>query len=605
MDAPCTDLPPLLPASDTSSMAPAAVVVLLLLPGLLLPSSGEEPSSPALVIALLARNAAHALPYSLGALERLQYPKERTSIWSVTDHNEDGTLKVLQRWLESVRPSYRSVVWRAQESPRWYPEETGPKQWPEERYEHVMKLRQEALDYAREIQADYILFIDADNVLTNVQTVQLLMALNKTLVAPMLDAQTGFSNFWCGITPQGFYRRTPDYYPTKNRQRIGCFPVPMVHSTFLLDLRKEESSKLAFYPPHPNYTWTFDDVIVFAYSCLASGVQGYVCNEHRFGYINVPPLPHQDLEDDQLNFVHLILEAMVEGFPFTASPHVPLPEKQPDKMGFDEVFLINLLRRPERRERMQRSLYEQEISCRVVDAVDGRALNSSDIKRLGVNLLPGFYDPFSGRTLTKGEVGCFLSHFKIWKEIADRHLEVTLVFEDDVRFESYFKRKMIRLLGDVRSAELEWDLIYIGRKQVTTAPEKPVENVRNLVEADYSYWTLCYMISLQGAQKLLNAEPLSKMLPVDEFLPIMSDTHPNKEYKSHFPIRDLKVFSVHPLLVYPTHYTGDPSWESDTETSTLWDDDNVRTDWSGSQKTLKDSRGNVPHGLRSATRDEL
>ncbi|XP_040260742.1 inactive glycosyltransferase 25 family member 3 [Bufo bufo] len=591
-------------------MAPA-VVLLLLLPGLGLLASGQEPvlgndsSPPSLVIALLARNAAHALPYSLGALERLQYPKERISIWCVTDHNEDATLEVLRQWLEAVRPLYRSVVCRAQESPRWFPEETGPKQWPKERYEHVMKLRQEALDYARENRADYILYTDADNILTNVQTVQSLMAENKTLIAPMLDAQTGFSNFWCGMTPQGFYRRTADYYPTKNRQRVGCFPVPMVHSTFLLDLRKEESSKLAFHPPHPKYTWTYDDVIVFAHSCLASGVQGYICNNHHFGYINAPPLPQHDLEDDKLNFVHLLLEAMVEGFPFITSQYVFPPEKHPDKMGFDEVILINLLRRPERRERMLRSLYEQEIACRVLDAVDGGALNSSDIKRLGVNLLPGFYDPFSGRTLTKGEVGCFLSHFKIWQEIVDRQLEGTLVFEDDVQFTSYFKRKMIRLQDDIRAAKLEWDLIYIGRKQVTTDPEKSVENVRNLVEADYSYWTLCYMISLQGAQKLLNAEPLSKMLPVDEFLPIMSDTHPNKEYKSHFPVRDLKVFSVHPLLVYPTHYTGEPNWLSDTETSTLWDDDNIRTDWSGSQKTLKDSRGDMHHGLHSTSRDEL
>lgn len=56
--------------------------------------------------------------------------------------------------------------------------------------------------------------------------------------------------------------------------------------------------------------------------------------------------------------------------------------------------------------------------------------------------------------------------------------------------------------------------------------EQAVENVRNLVVAGYSYWTLSYAISLQGAQKLLNAEPLSKMLPVDEFLPIMYDKHP-------------------------------------------------------------------------------
>lgn len=67
---------------------------------------------------------------------------------------------------------------------------------------------------------------------------------------------------------------------------------------------------------------------------------------------------------------------------------------------------------------------------------------------------------------------------------------------------------------------------YLGRKQVNPEDEVAVENVRNLVHAGYSYWTLSYAISLQGAQKLLNAEPLSKMLPVDEFLPIMYDKHP-------------------------------------------------------------------------------
>lgn len=67
---------------------------------------------------------------------------------------------------------------------------------------------------------------------------------------------------------------------------------------------------------------------------------------------------------------------------------------------------------------------------------------------------------------------------------------------------------------------------YLGRKQVNPGEEDPVETVKNLVVAGYSYWTLSYAISLQGAQKLINAEPISKMLPVDEFLPIMYDKHP-------------------------------------------------------------------------------
>lgn len=45
----------------------------------------------------------------------------------------------------------------------------------------------------------------------------------------------------------------------------------MVHSTFLIDLRKAASRNLAFYPPHPDYTWSFDDIIVFAFSCKQAG----------------------------------------------------------------------------------------------------------------------------------------------------------------------------------------------------------------------------------------------------------------------------------------------------------------------------------------------
>lgn len=38
-----------------------------------------------------------------------------------------------------------------------FADETGPKHWNSLRYEHVMKLRQAALDTAREIWADYLL----------------------------------------------------------------------------------------------------------------------------------------------------------------------------------------------------------------------------------------------------------------------------------------------------------------------------------------------------------------------------------------------------------------------------------------------------------------
>eukprot|EP00062_Callorhinchus_milii_P026499 gi/632988676/ref/XP_007883240.1/ PREDICTED: procollagen galactosyltransferase 1 [Callorhinchus milii] len=466
------------------------------------------------------------------------------------------------------------------DEPRSYYDETGPKHWSNARYEHVMKLRQAALKTARERWADYILFVDADNVLTNVDTLNLLIAENKTVIAPMLDSRSAYSNFWCGMTSEGYYKRTPAYVPMRKRERIGVFPVVMAHSTLLIDLRKEASQNLAFYPPHPDYTWAFDDIIVFAYSCRRAGVQMYLSNKEHFGFLQVPVKPLSTMQDDVESFTHVQLEAMINHPPMMPSKYVYLAPKHPDKMGFDEVFLINLKRRADRRAQMLRTLYEQEIACKIVDAVDGRALNSSQVQGLGIVMMSDYEDPYSGRPLTKGELGCFLSHHKVWKEVVMRGLQRSVVFEDDLRFEIFFKRRLIYLMKEVEEAGLDWDLIYIGRKRMQVDhPEKPVPGVRNMVEADYSYWTLGYVISLQGAKKLINANPFSKLLPVDEFLPVMYNKHPTAKYMKHFETRDLKAFSVEPLLIFPTHYTGDPGYVSDTETSTEWDNENRKTDW--------------------------
>ncbi|XP_053325652.1 procollagen galactosyltransferase 2 [Spea bombifrons] len=535
---------------------------------------------PTILIAILARNSAHTLPYFLDCIDKLDYPKSRIAIWAATDHNIDNTTAVLREWLKSVQKLYHYVEWRPMSEPQFYPDELGPKHWPNSRFAHVMKLRQAALRTAREKWSDYILYIDADNFLTNPQTLNLMIKENKTIVSPMLESRTLYSNFWCGMTPQGYYKRTPDYVLIREWKRMGCFPVPMVHSTMLIDLRKEASGNLQFYPPHDDFTWTFDDIIVFAFSSRQSGIQMYICNKEHYGYLVVPLKAHQSLQEDIENFIHVQTEAMIDRPPLEPSRYVFVPPKHPDKMGFDEIFMINLKRRQDRRARMLRSLYEQEIEVKVFDAVDGKALNASQLKVMNINVVPGYHDPYSGRTLTRGEIGCFLSHYYIWKEVIERGLEKSLVIEDDVRFELQFKNRLMKVMNDIEEAGVEWDLIYIGRKRMQVErPEKAVPNVMNLVEADYSYWTLGYAISWQGAQKLVSVEPLSKMLPVDEFLPVMYNKHPVEKYTEYYEPRDLKAFSVEPLLVYPTHYTGQPGYISDTETSTIWDNDTVITDW--------------------------
>jgi collagen beta-1,O-galactosyltransferase len=67
---------------------------------------------------------------------------------------------------------------------------------------------------------------------------------------------------------------------------------------------------------------------------------------------------------------------------------------------------------------------------------------------------------------------------------------------------------------------------YLGRKILRSMDEALVEDASMLVWPHYSYWTISYMLSYRGAWKLVQQNPLTKLVPVDEYLPIMFDAHP-------------------------------------------------------------------------------
>jgi hypothetical protein len=66
---------------------------------------------------------------------------------------------------------------------------------------------------------------------------------------------------------------------------------------------------------------------------------------------------------------------------------------------------------------------------------------------------------------------------------------------------------------------------YLGRKRSTNAKEPWAAGSDLIVHVDYSYWTLGYAITSRGVKKLIEAKPFEKLVPLDEFLPIMFDRH--------------------------------------------------------------------------------
>ena len=65
---------------------------------------------------------------------------------------------------------------------------------------------------------------------------------------------------------------------------------------------------------------------------------------------------------------------------------------------------------------------------------------------------------------------------------------------------------------------------YLGRKP--QADDLACDDCKLLSRPGYSYWTVAYMLTAEGAKKLLNTKVLSQMIPVDEYIPMMFDQNP-------------------------------------------------------------------------------
>ncbi|XP_077275224.1 glycosyltransferase 25 family member isoform X2 [Temnothorax americanus] len=330
---------------------------------------------PTVLIGVLVRNKAHTLPYFLSLLERQDYPKKRISLWIRSDNNVDNSIKILNKWISTRREMYHSLNVDLNASSTGFEDEKSIANWSPRRFAHVIDLREQALDYAREIWTDFIWMLDADCFLTNPSTIRNLVHKGHTVVAPLLRSDGMYSNFWAGMTAEHYYLRTELYEPILFREKIGCHDVPMIHSAVFIDLRRRYSDRLTYKAEKlTGYDGPVDDIITFAIGANKSDVPLFVCNDDVYGFVMVPLENDETIAEDMQRLTNTKVEIL------SFSDYLPLsddlkefvmyPEK--DTLGLDDIYMINLLRRPERRKRMQRLFEELGIRAEIIDAVDGR-----------------------------------------------------------------------------------------------------------------------------------------------------------------------------------------------------------------------------------------
>ena len=183
------------------------------------------------------------------------------------------------------------------------------------------------------------------------------------------------------------------------------------------------------------------------------------------------------------------------------------------------VVVIHLARRRERRQRLSAMLRRHGFS-RVtwLRAVDGRKLGP--VPPWQVPLLPpvnpwsGWIDPYARRAMTLGEVACSLSHLLAWRHIVKDGYP-SLVLEDDAAVVEPLMESLSMLMRDLDY--LDFDLCYLAQRN--DPGPKPLAG-RHIHLVDYHpVWTLAYLLSPEGARKLLATPWQEHLIPSDDMLP--------------------------------------------------------------------------------------
>ncbi|VDN02504.1 unnamed protein product [Thelazia callipaeda] len=495
---------------------------------------------PYLSIAVRLRDHMHVLPYFFGLLENLDYPKDQILIDIYVGKHTDATLSETKLWTDNARIYYKSVSLNS-----------NPENWQEE-----------ALTKARSSKAKYLLFLRGDHLLTDSKILQKLMQKKKLAIAPCLFAL--FDDPPTVPVCQNYYDRNK----AANINEVDMVPQPL-----LIHLAHPDSSYLTFTADNLfNYS-EFDSKgpgSVFTISALRMNITFFVDHEYFYGYFIDHSL--RSLKYQRQLFHHLLTNLVADFgvMPIVPSSFLTISYPQPSLFAVDKIYIINLKRRIERKIKMEEKMKLLGFQYTFWEATDGSNLDAEPLYS-EVEFLPEFEDPFTGRPMTTGEIGCFISHYRIWQEVVAKKLSRVLVFEDDLRFHVNTTDFLAELLQDLDSSKIDWDLIYLGRKILRGDDERWLPNHRHLTTVSYSYWTLGYLLSQNGAQKFIRGNPLKKLLPVDEYMPIMYNKHPNTTWKEAFPNRDLIAYAISPSIVFPERYVNDPDYVSDTENSDIVD----------------------------------
>jgi glycosyl transferase family 25 len=201
-------------------------------------------------------------------------------------------------------------------------------------------------------------------------------------------------------------------------------------------------------------------------------------------------------------------------------------------------------------------------------AIDGRKMTVQEIRWwIDNNYLKENYkhNPGAGIPFRQGQVGCALSHIRIWERILQEQIPVACILEDDAKITNDNITETLNQV--VRELPADWDHcnLYHHPKfaKRLNDPTLHLQDHPLIMKAVPMWGTVGYLISQRGVKKLLRyTKPIFNT--IDEMIKDLITKNLIKSYMIKVPPIDTIGHTVSNQTQPPPHLTGT------TLQSTIW-----------------------------------
>lgn len=174
------------------------------------------------------------------------------------------------------------------------------------------------------------------------------------------------------------------------------------------------------------------------------------------------------------------------------------------------IFVISLEKSKARRAHMDFQLTRLGFDFSFIEATDGSLLSQDERNIIEQQRDTMIYS----KPFTDGEIGCMLSHMRLYDTISKKNIAAGLILEDDVFITE--RAKQFLQADVISSLPADWDIVLLAYVQRGNIESRPSKNAimsfwgRKLLPrrfvignpVQFCFHTAGYVVSQQGAKKL-------------------------------------------------------------------------------------------------------